>query len=133
VTACFTIESHWKIIFHARNRCKRNIVGIEKSSLFVLAATITTVMVTPVQQLKTITFVMPWSTTISVVSAVTRISSKTILISTVLPAIMKKFILTISGIVTYHNTISALFPELITKECNILMVTIFVMFIRLYV
>jgi hypothetical protein len=65
---------------------------------------------------------MPWPTTMSAVSAITQFSLETILMM---------FIFIISDLVTNHTKISALSLELTSKEFNILIIAIVLIFIRL--
>jgi hypothetical protein len=65
-------------------------------------------MVTLAFSVEADSFVIPWPMTASAVSALIRIPLKIILVSAVLHAILTKFILAMSDLVTNHTTISVL-------------------------
>jgi hypothetical protein len=93
-----------------------NATSLELKITFLVIVSSTSVTVILVFQFNAVSFVMPWPTTISAVSAVISISLRITLISAVLSAILKSFILTSSGLVTDHPTISALSLELATNS-----------------
>jgi hypothetical protein len=75
-------------LFFGQSGCKRDIIGVKVSLILILVVTCFTVTVIFVLQFETVDLGMPWSTAISAVGAILRIY----LISTVLTAILSKFI-----------------------------------------
>jgi hypothetical protein len=79
-----------KIIFHG-DCCDRNIIGIKNSVSLTVIVTCTTVTVGFIFQFVTIAFNMTWTTTISAISAITRIFLKIVVISAILTVILARF------------------------------------------
>jgi hypothetical protein len=69
---CEMVSQNLGMLLVPQFQCERDIIGNENFSLLVIPIISTTFTGTPVLHLEAISFVTPWLTTISVVSALSR-------------------------------------------------------------